>query len=774
MRVVAFILTLLVFRNCCCFAQTSPATTTNTSTTIPEHIEEVQLDAANGFFNRQFYELAIAEYKKYLEWFPTGSAVEESMYRIAESYHELGKLEASKSQYQAVQKAFPKGNYFARCNFRIGEMLWNDQKYAEALPRFIEAANRAESRQTRLTAKFYQARTLLLLNERLNAVPVFQELVKEEQNNPYRGFALIELGKALEAEDKPDEALVFYSKVLQSDASNLLKSEATLKAGSIQMKQHSWPESISLFEKLIQMDCPEEWKSYAKLQLIRANYQINNYSMVLKIITQSRSNLSSEAYEEVDLTEAHSLKLLKRYRDAATKYSEFIQKYPQSKAGESAAQERLLCLYQLNDDSWDAEAARFLSQYPNSKSSSRFYYLRANLAFSKNDFANAYQHFGKIKLSEMDRDRAAEILYKQAHSLVQMGQTDSAIAAWNKFVTTFPKHSLVPNALYQQAITCEAAKKPDEALRAYLRITKEYPESSQRENAIYRSALIFGEMKHYADMRSGFQTLIHDYPSTTFKTAAQYWTGWTLYEEKRFVDAVPLLLQARKNDPEAYAAPATSRIILSYYYLKDREQLIKELEAQPANSKPPSPEMYDWIARESFKVKDYQTSEKYFRKLLAHPDGKEWIQASKWDLANVLAIQNKWKDAVDVWEDYLGRYKDPSSIIATKLKLTRGYTALKVFDKAQETAEEVLKLQPEGKNNAEARFLLGELMSAQDKNIDAGKYYLSVAVLYDDADLTPRSLKKAIDSFQAAGETNQVATLQKELKAKYPNYKTAP
>ena len=34
--------------------------------------EQVQVDVARGFLARDFYDLALAEYRKYLEWVPAG------------------------------------------------------------------------------------------------------------------------------------------------------------------------------------------------------------------------------------------------------------------------------------------------------------------------------------------------------------------------------------------------------------------------------------------------------------------------------------------------------------------------------------------------------------------------------------------------------------------------------------------------------------------------------------------------------------------------------
>ena len=126
---------------------------------------------------------------------------------------------------------------------------------------------------------------------------------------------------------------------------------------------------------------------------------------------------------------------------------------------------------------------------------------------------------------------------------------------------------------------------------------------------------------------------------------------------------------------------------------------------------------------------------------------------------------------MDVLENELKEKPSPANSFEIKLKLVRVRTALKQFPQAQELAEEILRLQPEGRFNAEARHLLGEIFFAQKKYDEAGKYFISVGVLYDDPDLTPKSLSRAIQTFQILGESNQVQHLQQELQNKYPAIK---
>ena len=85
-------------------------------------------------------------------------------------------------------------------------------------------------------------------------------------------------------------------------------------------------------------------------------------------------------------------------------------------------------------------------------------------------------------------------------------------------------------------------------------------------------------------------------------------------------------------------------------------------------------------------------------------------------------------------------------------------------------AEEIITLQPEGRVNAEARLLAGEVQLERGNFDNAGKAFKGVALLYDDPAITPRALDKAAVSFRQAGNTEEADRLSHELRERYPNY----
>ncbi len=745
------------------------AQTNGTSAVVaPDQAEQVQMDLANGFLAREFFDLALAEYQKYLTWFPSGFSVEEAMYRVGECHRGLKQGEAARDQYLALQKAFPNGAFFARASFRLGELDWNQERWAEALPYFKEAAERSPTGDaTRLAARFYQARILLRL-ERGAEAPL-QELARTESANPYRGFALLELARMAETGGREEEGRLLYGKVLETNSAAVLKAEAGMRAAAIEMKARRWSPAAAFLEKIRRLNPAGEWMPWVNWNLVQCHWQMNQFEAVLRLLSDPAVRVPADNADDAELLRAHALRALRKYAEAATAYEQFLKKHPQHASAESAAYERLLCLAAMDDALFEGEATAFLKAHPMADGAPRILLLMGDRAFRRKDFVAAAADYRAIPLEKVEPSLVPGILLRHGVSLVQSGRDPEALARFDALLQQFPNHEMALQALDQRAALQQRLGHWDAALKDYGDFAERFPKAAERENALDRIALLRGELRQFAAMREAFERLLKEYPKTKFSDDAAYWTGWSLFEEKKYAECISPLERARAANPSEYGAQAASRLLLARYQLHQRMPLIHEVDTLPSGVPPPVPEILDWIARQSLKEGDVVSAERFFQKLLTASGAREWRHATLWGLAASFAAQSKWKAARETLEVFLKETKEPVEIVAAKLELTKAWLGLKEFAAAQETAEEVLRLQPEGRNNAQARMLLGDIMAAQNRPEEAGKYFLSVAVLYEDAEITPKALTRAIQAFETAGATNEVARLRQELKTKYPN-----
>jgi TolA-binding protein len=129
-------------------------------------------------------------------------------------------------------------------------------------------------------------------------------------------------------------------------------------------------------------------------------------------------------------------------------------------------------------------------------------------------------------------------------------------------------------------------------------------------------------------------------------------------------------------------------------------------------------------------------------------------------------------EAIPAANNYLEQATDPIDRARGFIALSTAQLGTKNFDDATKAAEQALTLQPEGRLNAEARMCVGEVEFARGHYENAAKSYLSVAVLYEDPEVTPKALEKAYQAFQQAGNQDQASKTLSELKTRFPNYLT--
>ena len=127
-------------------------------------------------------------------------------------------------------------------------------------------------------------------------------------------------------------------------------------------------------------------------------------------------------------------------------------------------------------------------------------------------------------------------------------------------------------------------------------------------------------------------------------------------------------------------------------------------------------------------------------------------------------------EAEDAFAKYLLTAKDPAGKAKVLLALGGVKISAHKPDHAQKIAEEIMTLQPEGRVNAEARLLAGEVQLERGNFDDAGKAFKGVALLYDDPAITPRALDRAALAYRQAGNTEEADRLSRELRERYPNY----
>jgi TolA-binding protein len=746
-----------------------------------EQAEKRQLDYANALFTRKLYDLAIPEYQKYLDNFSGATGRANALFSLGECYRNLNKPSQARANFQKVLSDFGDNEFAGPAAYALAEMAFTQKNYADALPLFHRSATKSKDAAVALSAHYFEARCLEALDKKDEALDIYQQVADAKNPNPYREDARQTAARIATARGRKADALRQYEALSNETQKPALKAEATVRAGLLaldliqsdkgKIDKGMADKAMSLLQRGRTLNESGRWRSLAQLGIVRLQFQTGQFAALLGDYKKVVQQVPEDVRPEVMLFAANSQRQLGHAKEAEAIYSEIIQKYPSREEAKDAAFDRLLNLYNSDPSTLPAEVDQYLATNPSPERGDQAKFFKAEAFYKQQNYPGAAPIFAELRASQLPPKLRAEAAYQLGSCFLQMKDVPGIVDAFGFFVQAFPDDSRAPLALANRAETYEADKNYVAALSDWNTIIGKYSSARQREEALQHKALILGQQQSPKAMSDAFRQLLKEFPKSQAAPMAHYYIGKSAFELKDFKTSLAELNLARQLDKEHYYALATVRIISCYFALHDRPATTREVDgflASNAQGTIPA-EILEWLGIEYYNEKNYAAAEKYLGVLgrIDNPPVKPdfWFY-----LGDAAARQQKFDEA----ENALGKYLQVATDPAGKAKVLLSLGGVKIAahkpDDAQKIAEQIMILQPEGRVNAEARLLAGEVQFERGNFEDAGKMFKGVALLYDDPAITPRALKKAAAAYQRAGKAAEADEIARELKQKYPNY----
>jgi len=732
-----------------------------------DHSRE-QLDLANSLYSRKMYDLAVPEYEKFLISSGAGGGRDAALFRVAECHRMLGNIPAARAGYEKLAMEFQKGEFAGAGAYRLGEFLFGEKNYEAANAQFQTAAHESKDGEVRLTALYFSARSLDYLKRDKEARDAYKAVLAVQGKNPYREHALMAAADIDARSGEKEAALAAYEELGKSGKS-AMAAEAAVKAAALASDLGQKEKAVALFEKAANNPEGGDWKPVAIIGAMRLRYQTSSYKAVADMAA-AVDQLPADTRPEGLQILAASYRQLGNNLDARRIYDRILKEFPDSAPSGDARFQRLVSLYALKDKNLSAEVDAFLEKTTNPKERTQALLLKAETLFKQGDYAGAGKVYEGLLSRELADDLRADALYKYAWCLAATGDHPAAATAYSEFLAKFPDHKLAVTALAQRALSKQESKAFDSAIEDFDVIAAKYPGTKENELALQQKALIFGQQKKYPEMSQAFEKLLAEFPKSAAAGQANFWLGWAAFEQKDYKAAIPKLETARTLDAAQYGERASLRIILSYYYMEDRESVAREAAGYKGGNLPA--EITLWLASHLVDEGNYAKAEALLLPLAANPAAltpDAWINLGESEIR-----LGKFKEARGPVDKFLATARDPATRARGLMASAQIHLGMKNPAEAGTVVEEVLLLQPEGRLNAEARILQGDILLAQGNADAAARAYMTVAVLLEDPTITPRALQKAADAY---GRTNNRFEAEKalaQLRQKYPDFQKSP
>lgn len=741
-----------------------------------------QLDYANALFARKLYDLAVPEYEKFLGQFPGAPGRASAYFYLAECYRALNRGSAARTSFQSVLDNYGESEFAGPAAYGVAEILFTQKDYNGALPLFHKAAAKSKEAPLALSARYFEARCLENVDRKDDALSAYQQVIDAKNPNPYRDDARMAAGTIALARGRKADAFRNYEALANETQKASLKAEATVRAGMVavdlmqpekgKIDKGMAEKAMNLLQKGRTLPEAGRWRAIAEVGLLRLQYQSAQYAQLIAEYKRGQEQIPEEVRPEMMLIVANSQRQLGHPVEADEIYRQIIAKYPNRDEARDAQYQRLINLYNSNAPSLLAEIDDYLKSNPAAERADQAKLLKAEHFYKQQNFTEAAPIYAELRASQLSPRLRAEAAYKLGWSYVQLKDTVRAIEAFSYFLQAFADNPQAPSALTQRALAYQETKNYDAAIADLNALLTKYPSSREREAALQQKALIYGQRENSKAMSDAFRQLLKEFPKSSVAAQANYYIGKAAFEAKDYKGAIPALDAARQLNKEQYYNLATLRILSSYFYLKDRAALTNELNTYVAanpNAKVPA-DILEWLGIEYYNEKNYADAEKYLS-LLSKSENLGNVKPDFWFyLADAQSKQSKFVEAEFAYEKYLQVATDPAAKAKTLLALGATKIAAHKPDDAQKIAQEIMALQPEGRVNAEARLLTGDVQLERQRFDEAGKAFMGVALLYDDPAITPRALQKAAAAYEKAGKKEEADRVAKQLHDKYPDY----
>ncbi|MEO6054418.1 MAG: tetratricopeptide repeat protein, partial [Chthoniobacterales bacterium] len=657
-----------------------------------------QLEVANGFYSRKMYDLAIPEYEKLLIQVPTrGDPLrQQALFRLGESHRFLTNLNSARDSYEKLLTEFTTGPFIGAAAYRLAEIQYGDKNYAAALPMFRKAFANSPDADVKLTARFYEARSLDALKQRKEAASIYLEISTWKGKNPYKDFARLYLAEAAAADGNKEEAFDKYLALSTDAEKNSMRTETAFRAAALAAELGQKAKARELYAKVAKSD-NADLAAPAQLEALRMAYDLNDYKAVTGISLDAFDKLPGDAMPDAMLLVANSYRQLGDYKKAAELYDRLIRDFSNTSAAHDAHFHRLVSLYSLNDKNTLKEIDDFLLLTNNPKERNQANLLKAELLFKDKKFAEAGKIYASLENADIANSFKADALYKlgwcQAHTQDYTG----AAATFTRFIERNPKHEFVPTAIAQRALSNQQNKNYDASIKDLDLLIEKYPKTPERELALQQKALLLGQQQKTDEMVAVFEKLLADYPKSAAAAQANFWIGWAAYGKEDYKKAIEKLDLARTQDAAQYGDRATIRIVMAYFYLKDREATAKEITKLRKENTPP--EILRWLGSQYIEDGNYAKAEQFLLPLTRQDASAPVSPEIFISLAQAQLNQKKWKDALVPIDRYLSTARDPVSRARGLLANAQAQMGLKKYDDAQKSIDDALILQPEGRWN---------------------------------------------------------------------------
>ncbi len=755
------------------------------SVSIPVFAQEPPITAADEqivfadrLLERNFLESACVEYSRFLSKWPEHEKVPQALFRLGECYFRLGQHEDALGAYRQVTSKHADHPLAESAAVRAGWSCYQLKQYKEAVDWLEKLLNSGSKSEAALLGRYYLGRSQQAMGDSSKAVETFQtlqgNLAADHTLRPQTDFALAEV---LELAGNNTEAAAAFEELGLADGfPESFRVESLYRAAEIRQSQGDRQKAAEIYRVVIEKFPDSARTATVRYSLAKVLLEDGKPEEALDAADAYLESEEGGAYREAtEFLRGLALMQLERFGDARTAFAALG-----AKGGEFAEESAYrVCQADFSAGQYEQvlqDCTDFLALRPDSGYKGEIRYLEGMAWFNLGDFDNAKQHLAWSFHDHPKNPYAEKSAYWLAWCDWRQGSYSEAAKAFGDFADAFPRSSDANEALYKKGESFLVAGFYDKAADSFQQVLEKFPTGPFVVDSVYRVALAQYNGGKYDEMVQTFERLLQNHPDSDYRADANFYLGWNLQRESDFDGAKQRYVKALEMAKRTELRAKIQKGIADCEYREGNEEKAADLYAQliqSAASVALPADTYKWTASFFADRGQAERARAIFEKALdSHDQNVDLIEFARFGIAQTYVDESNWDDAARSLRSFLKDFPQSYLVHEGNLMLASCLTETGKDSEAQELLTKTLESdRPDIR--ARAEFSLGKLLMKQKQWEDARSYFMRVAYVYFDAELTPQAYLLAGECFETLGEPDKALSLYEELIKEFPNSEEA-
>ncbi len=717
---------------------------------------------------------------------------------LGESYYHMGEFPLARRHYQEVVRDHPGSEAAPEAQLAIAWTWLKEDHPLEAATAFRRVAEDYPGHGSVGEARYREGVALREAGRSTDALQAFAAAV-EVPANPWADDALLEAGLIHYREGRFPLARAAFERILETGGESPLAADAAEMVGECRLAEEGLEEADAAFERVIQTWPDTEAGRLALFQWSVVRLRRGAASEAAAGFERYRTRYpESELTSEALYQQAESEYRAGRYDRSAALYQSYRQSWPEGAHVLESEYGTGWSRFSTGDWNGAIEAFRRVVAAPAGETSlRRDAHLRiADAYYNLHRYRDAAVTYREVLQRDPGAADADRVALSAGDAFIRAEAYESALPVLGEIVTRFPASSRYDDALFWRGWALFRMGEYERAVAEYRKVLELRPPSELEPNARYAIGDAWYNAGRYAEALSAYRELALAHPADPWLAEAVGGLQWALVQLGRADEA-----QRAADELLTPSTPAGVRERVRLQQARFLFDLERHAEAVPilqglaggGNPEVAAEALY-WLARSLTVLGRTEEAETALNRLLReHPEGAFTPQA-RLRLAGLQITRGANAEAIRALEPLLARstperaealylsataHRSLGDATRTEVELRRlideypgsplaAQGRLRMAELAMERGNfniaqnEVNTLLAERTDElaAEAQYLAGEILFAQQRWNDAEVQFLKVRYVYPAfGDWIARALLRAAQADLRLGNTEKARNL---------------